>query len=149
MRTPDAAIDVLLVDDNPDDAEFTLRALRRSNAALQVTIAADGVEALECMFRTGAFTGRGPIAPRLVLLDLKLPKIDGLEVLRRIKNDAATRSVPVVVLSSSKERRDIHEAYVRGANSYIVKPVEYVELVAKLQDLIRYWLELNQSAPPD
>jgi CheY-like chemotaxis protein len=147
VRAPDAAIDVLLVDDNADDAEFTLRALRRSNAALQVTMAADGVEALDCMFRCGAFADREPGAPRLVLLDLKLPKIDGLEVLRRIKSDPATRSVPVVVLSSSKERRDIHEAYARGANSYIVKPVEYVELVAKLHDLIRYWLELNQSAP--
>ena len=136
---------MLLVDDNPDDAEFTLRALRRADPSLQVTTAEDGVQALDFMFCTGAYEGRDPVTPRVVLLDLKLPRIDGLEVLRRIKGDARTRNVPVVMLTSSKERRDIHEAYVRGANSYIVKPVEYVELVAKLQDLIRYWLELNRS----
>lgn len=147
MRIAQPPVDVLLVDDNPDDAEFTLRALRRAEPSLQVTVAEDGVTALDFMFCTGTFEARPPVAPRVVLLDLKLPKIDGLEVLRRIKGDARTRNVPVVVLTSSKERRDIHEAYLRGANSYIVKPVEYVELVAKLQDLIRYWLQLNQSVP--
>ena len=140
-------IDVLLVDDNADDAEFALRALRRAQPSIQVTVADDGVAALDFMFCKGAYEGRPPIAPRVILLDLKLPRIDGLEVLRRIKGDARTRNVPVVVLTSSNERRDIDEAYVRGANSYIVKPVEYVELVAKLQDLIRYWLQLNQSVP--
>jgi len=143
----DPPIDVLLVDDNPDDAEFTLRALRKANPSLRVTIAADGVAALDYMFCTGEYATRAPVAPRVVLLDLKLPKVDGLEVLRRIKGDPRTRGVPVVVLTSSKERRDIHEAYARSANSYIVKPVEYVELVAKLTDLIRYWLEFNQSTP--
>jgi two-component system response regulator len=147
VRIAQPPIDVLLVDDNSDDAEFTLRALQRAESSLQVTIAEDGVAALDFMFCTGRYQSRVPAAPRVVLLDLKLPKIDGLEVLRRLKADARTRSVPVVVLTSSKERRDIHEAYVRGANSYLVKPVEYVELVAKLQDLIRYWLKLNQSMP--
>ena len=149
MRTAQAPIDVLLVDDNPDDAEFTLRALRRAEPSLQVTVAADGVQALDFVFCTGACASRSPVNPRVVLLDLKLPRIDGLEVLRRIKGNEKTRNVPVVVLTSSKEQRDIHEAYVRGANSYIVKPVEYVELVAKLHDLIRYWLQLNQSVPGD
>ena len=145
MHASETPIDVLLVDDNPDDAEFTLRALRRSNPVLQVTVAADGAEALDCVFCTGAYATRAPVEPRVVLLDLKLPKVDGIEVLRRIKSDARTRCIPVVVLTSSKEPRDVEEAYRRGANSYIVKPVEYVELVGKLNDLIRYWLQLNQS----
>jgi two-component system response regulator len=142
-------IDVLLVEDNADDAEFTLRALRRAQPSIQVTVADDGAAALDFMFCTGAFEGRPAVTPRVILLDLKLPRIDGLEVLRRIKADARTRNTPVVVLSSSNEQRDIQEAYARGANSYIVKPVEYVELVAKLQDLIRYWLQLNQRVPAD
>ena len=136
---------VLLVEDNPDDAEFTLRALRQANVALHVAVADDGVTALDFLFCTGAHAARTPgILPRVVLLDLKLPKLDGLEVLRRIKADRRTRNVPVVVLTSSKEPRDIHEAYLRGANSYVVKPVEYAELVTKLGDLVRYWLQLNQ-----
>jgi two-component system response regulator len=140
-------IDVLLVEDNPDDAEFTLRALRRANVALRAAVAEDGVAALDFLFRTGTHVARSPAGPpRVVLLDLKLPKVDGLEVLRRAKADARTRSIPFVVLTSSKERRDIHEAYLRGANSYVVKPVEYAELITKLGDLVRYWLQLNQSA---
>jgi CheY-like chemotaxis protein len=139
-------IDVLLVEDNPDDAEFTLRALRKANVALQVALVEDGVSALEFVFRTGAHADRLPATlPRVVLLDLKVPKVDGLEVLRRIKSDPRTRTLPIVVLTSSREQRDIHEAYVRGANSYIVKPIEYAELIAKLGDLVRYWLQLNET----
>jgi two-component system, response regulator len=142
--------DVLLVEDNPDDAEFTLRALRKASVALHVAVAEDGVAALDFLFCTGAYASRSPdTPPRVVLLDLKLPKIDGLEVLRRVKSDPRTRSVPVVMLTSSKERRDIHEAYLRGANSYIVKPVEYAELVTKLGDLVRYWLEVNKDLRDD
>ena len=148
--TDGGGFDVLLVEDNPDDAEFTLRALRKANVALRVAVAEDGVAALDFLFCTGAHATRTPsTAPRVVLLDLKLPKIEGLEVLRRIKSDPRTHSVPVVVLTSSKERRDIHEAYLRGANSYIVKPVEYTELITKLGDLVRYWLQINQNLRED
>ena len=148
--TDGGGFDVLLVEDNPDDAEFTLRALRRANVALRVAVAEDGVAALDFLFCTGAHATRTPSTPpRVVLLDLKLPKIEGLEVVRRIKSDPRTHSVPVVVLTSSKERRDIHEAYLRGANSYIVKPVEYTELITKLGDLVRYWLQINQNLRED
>jgi len=144
--THSGPIDVLLVEDNPDDAEFTLRALRKANVALRTALVEDGVSALEFVFCTGAHAERAPqTLPRVVLLDLKLPKVDGLEVLRRIKSDPRTRALPIVVLTSSREQRDIREAYVRGANSYIVKPIEYAELIAKLGDLVRYWLQLNET----
>ena len=139
-------IDVLLVEDNPDDAEFTLRALRKANVALRVAHVEDGVAALELMFATGRWSDRPPLPPRVVLLDLKLPRVDGREVLRRIKSDARTRAVPVVVLTSSREPSDVQQCYALGANSYIVKPVEYPELIAKLGDLVRYWMQLNE--PP-
>lgn len=143
-----ADIDVLLVEDNPDDAEFTLRALRKANVALRIALVEDGVQALEFVFGTGAYAQRaGAALPRVVLLDLKLPKVDGLEVLRRIKGDPRTRTLPTVMLTSSRERRDIQACYVAGANSYIVKPVEYAELIAKLGDLVRYWLQLNEPPP--
>jgi len=139
-------IDVLLVEDNPDDAEFTLRALRKANLGIRVMQVDDGVKALEFVFGTGAFARRTPAnLPRVMLLDLKLPKVDGLEVLRRIKGDTRTRSLPIVVLTSSRESRDIEESYRLGANSYIVKPVDYPDLIAKLGDLVRYWLQLNEA----
>ncbi|MGA8034195.1 MAG: response regulator [Casimicrobiaceae bacterium] len=148
MTTMPADIDVLLVEDNPDDAEFTLRALRKANLGLRVARVEDGVQALEFVFGTGSQAQRaGAPLPRVALLDLKLPKVDGLEVLRRIKSDARTRMLPVVMLTSSRERRDIDACYMAGANSYIVKPVEYVELIAKLGDLVRYWLQLNEAPP--
>jgi CheY-like chemotaxis protein len=141
-------IDVLLVEDNPDDAEFTLRALRKANVALRVALVEDGVQALEFIFGTGSQAQRaGAALPRVVLLDLKLPKVDGLEVLRRIKGDPRTRALPTVMLTSSRERRDIQACYIAGANSYIVKPVEYAALIAKLGELVRYWLQLNEAPP--
>lgn len=138
-------IDVLLVEDNPDDAEFTLRALRRANVALRIVHAEDGVTALEYLFGGAGGAPRGPgNLPRVILLDLKLPRVNGLEVLQRIKSDPTTRGLPVVVLTSSRERRDLAESYRRGANSYVVKPVEYAELIAKLGEVTRYWLQLNE-----
>lgn len=141
-------IGVLLVEDNPDDAEFTLRALRKANVSLNVVLVDNGVKALEFVFGTGAYQERsGNKLPRVMLLDLKLPKIDGLEVLRRIKGDPRTRMLPIVILTSSREQRDIEESYRLGANSYIVKPVDYPEVIAKLGELVRYWLQLNEPPP--
>lgn len=138
-------IDVLLVEDSPDDAEFTLRALRKANVALDIVRVEDGVAALEFVFGTGAYLGRaGARLPRLMLLDLNLPKLDGLSVLRRLKSDVRGRVLPVIVLTSSDSPRDVREAYRLGANSYIVKPDDYPALVAKLGDLVRYWLQVNE-----
>jgi two-component system response regulator len=138
-------IDVLLVEDNPDDAEFTLRALRRAHVALAVVHLEDGIEALEFVLGTGAHAARADARlPRLMLLDLNLPRLDGLGVLRRLKADARGRVLPVIVLTSSVDPRDVREAYRLGVNSYIVKPGDYTALVAKLGDLVRYWLQVNE-----
>ncbi|HWA09302.1 MAG TPA: response regulator [Opitutaceae bacterium] len=137
--------DLLLVEDNPQDLELTLRALRKAKIANQIQVARDGAEALELIF--GA-DGKGPAAgaplPQVVLLDLKLPKIDGLEVLRRIKGDARTKAIPVVMLTSSREQQDVVESYHLGVNSYIVKPVDSERFVNAVRDLGVYWLLLNQ-----
>jgi two-component system response regulator len=139
-------ISVLLVEDNPDDAEFTLRALRKANVALNIVLVDNGVKALDFVFGTGTFAERaGAKLPRIMLLDLKMPKVDGLEVARRIKNDPRTRSLPIIIFTSSREQRDIAESYQIGANSYVVKPIDYAELITKLGDLVRYWLQLNES----
>jgi two-component system response regulator len=138
-------IDILLVEDNPDDAEFTLRALRKANVALDIVRVEDGVAALEFVLGTGAQIARaGARLPRLMLLDLNLPKLDGFGVLRRLKSDVRGRVLPVIVLTSSNRPSDVREAYRLGANSYIVKPAEYAALVAKLGDLVRYWLQVNE-----
>jgi two-component system response regulator len=138
-------IDVLLVEDNPDDAEFTLRALRRAHVALAVVHLEDGIEALEFVLGTGAHAARADARlPRLMLLDLNLPRLDGLGVLRRLKADIRGRVLPVIVLTSSVDPRDVREAYRLGVNSYIVKPGDYAALVAKLGDLVRYWLQVNE-----
>ena len=138
-------IDVLLVEDNPDDAEFTLRALRRAHVGLAVMHLEDGIEALEFVLGTGAHAARaGARLPRLMLLDLNLPRLDGLGVLRRLKADTRGRVLPVIVLTSSVDPRDVREAYRLGVNSYIVKPGDYTALVAKLGDLVRYWLQVNE-----
>jgi len=138
--TPEAA-DVLLVEDDLDDADFTLRALRRANATLRIVHVHDGVAALD--YLAGA---SGRQRPRVVLLDLKLPRIDGLEVLRRVRANPGLRTLPVVVLTSSREARDVAASYDRGANSYVVKPMEYAELIGTLVDLTRYWLAINEPA---
>ena len=133
-------IDVLLVEDNPDDAEFTLRALRKANVALRVALVEDGVKALEFVFGTGSFAQRaGAPLPRVVLLDLKLPKIDGLEVLRRIKSDSRTRSIPVIVLTASRFDRDIAASKKFGADAYIVKPVTIANLAEVTSRLSLQW----------
>lgn len=144
MADPAPPVEILLVEDNPQDAELTLRALRKNNLANHVHHVKDGVEALDFLFATGPYAGRplDPL-PKVILLDLKLPKVDGLDVLRRIKADERTRSTPVVVLTSSKEERDMIESYRLGVNSYIVKPVEFEKFMESVKQLGLYWMLLN------
>jgi two-component system response regulator len=139
---------ILVVEDNPDDEELTLRALRKNNIKNEVVVARDGVEALDFLFGTGAYGGRDVAAlPQVVLLDLKLPKLDGMEVLRRIRADERTRLLPVVILTSSKEERDLIEGYRSGANSYVRKPVDFEEFMDAARQLGLYWLLLNEAPP--
>ena len=141
----DEQVEILLVEDSPHDVELTLHALRRNNVTNHIEVARDGAEALEFIFATGAHADRDVAnGPKVILLDLKLPKVDGLEVLRQIKGDARTRDFPVVVLTSSREAPDIAEAYRLGANSYIVKPVDFEQFVAAVRDLGLYWVLLNE-----
>ncbi len=140
-------VEILLVEDNPDDLELTLRALRKAQLSNRIHVARDGAEALEFLFCEGPHSERSmEDLPRLILLDLKLPKVDGLEVLDRIKSDARTRGIPTVVLTSSQEQNDVVTSYRLGVNSYIVKPVNFDGFVKAVQDLGMYWLLLNQ--PP-
>ena len=139
--------DILLVEDNPNDAELTLRALKKTRVANEIHVVRDGAEALEFLFGEGAYALRaGSALPRVVLLDLKLPKVDGLEVLRRIKGEERTKLVPVIVLTSSREESDLVASYRLGANSYIVKPVESEAFFKAVNDIGLYWLLLNE--PP-
>jgi CheY-like chemotaxis protein len=142
-----APVEILLVEDNPQDLELALRALQKAKVSNAIQVARDGAEALEIMFGEGAFAGRDlSDGPRVILLDLKLPKVDGLEVLRRLKGDPRTRLIPIVVLTSSKEQRDVVDSYNLGVNSYIVKPVNFERFAEAVRDLGFYWLLLNQ--PP-
>jgi two-component system response regulator len=139
---------ILLVEDNPDDVALALRAFRMNNIRNRVEVAQDGVEALDVLFARSAHTGRDPAdLPQVVLLDLKLPKLDGLEVLRALREDPRTRLLPVVILTSSREERDLVEGYRLGANSYIRKPVDFQQFVAAVRDLGLYWLVLNEAPP--
>lgn len=137
---------ILLVEDNPDDVELTLRALQRHNILNEVVIVNDGVEALDYLFGTGKYAGRDTtILPEVILLDLKLPKISGLEVLQRMRTDERTRLLPVVILTSSNEERDLIDSYRFGANSYVQKPVDFNEFAEAIRQLGMYWLLLNKS----
>ena len=141
------AVEILIVEDTDQDLQLALRALRKANITNRIQIARDGEEALEFLFCEGSYADRKiENSPRVILLDLKLPKIDGLEVLQRIKADPRTQAIPVVVLTSSKEQRDVVESYKFGVNSYIVKPVNFESFLKAVQELGMYWLLLNQ--PP-
>ncbi|HEY9248669.1 MAG TPA: response regulator [Rariglobus sp.] len=147
MNTPAPDIvEILLVEDNPNDLALTLRALKKARLANNLHVCRDGEEALDFLFGEGAHAGRQINQfPRVVLLDIKLPKIDGLEVLRRLKSDPRTKAIPVVMLTSSKEQRDVIESYNLGVNSYIVKPVNFEGFSAAVEQLGMYWLLVNQA----
>lgn len=141
----DNFIEILLVEDNPNDVELTLHAFKRHNLSNRIQVVRDGAEALDFIFCTGAYMDRRiEDSPKLILLDLKLPKVDGLEVLQRLKSDPRTRALPVVILTSSSEERDIVESYRLGVNSYITKPVDFDQFIEAARQLGMYWLLLNQ-----
>jgi two-component system response regulator len=139
---------ILLVEDNSDDEEITLRAFRKSNVLSEIVVVRDGVEALDYMFAAGTHAGRktNPL-PDVILLDLKLPKVGGLEVLRRLRGEERTRRVPVVVLTSSNEEKDIQSSYDLGANSFVRKPVDFTQFIEVARQLGQYWLVINESPP--
>ena len=139
-------VEILLAEDNPEEAEMTIRALRRNNLANQLHWVKDGAEALDYLFGTGEYAGRDTSRPpRLVLLDIKMPKVDGIEVLRRLKQDDATRRIPVVVMTSSNEERDVFESYRLGVNSYIVKPVQFDAFMETVAKIGMYWVLTNRT----
>ena len=139
--------EIILVEDNPNDAELTLRALKKNNIVNKIHIISDGAEALDYFFGNGIYKDRNmSISPKLVILDLKLPKVDGLEILRKVKADKRLKSIPVVILTSSKEESDVVRSYEYGANSYIVKPVDFKKFAESVGELGLYWLLLNE--PP-
>ena len=143
-------VHILLVEDNPADVELTLHALRNGNLRNRIHVARDGEEALDFLFCRGAYARRSfERAPKLVLLDLKLPKVDGMEVLRELKSDRRTKAIPVVILTSSKEEKDLVNGYQLGANSYIQKPVDFSQFRDAVKQLGLYWLVVNEPPPPD
>lgn len=141
---------ILLVEDNPDDEALTVRALKKNNIRNEVVVARDGVEAIDYLFGAGKHAGRDTsVQPQIVLLDLKLPKVDGLEVLKRMRADDRTKLVPVVVLTTSKADRDLVSSYSLGANSYVRKPVDFAQFSEAVRQLGLYWLILNEPLPAD
>jgi CheY-like chemotaxis protein len=143
---PDQAVEILLVEDSPDDVAFFIHTFKKAGLTAQLHNLADGAEALDFIFGTGRHADRNPNnPPKVIFLDLKLPKVNGLEVLRRLKSDPVTRTIPVVVLSSSQEERDLIESYNLGANSYIVKPMDFDEFGTSVRMLGLYWLTFNQT----
>ncbi len=148
IADPHAIKTILLVEDNPDDEALTVRALSRNGPKHHLQIVHDGVEALDYLFGAGAFAGRDlQAAPTVILLDLKLPRIDGLEVLRRLRANERTRAQPVVILTSSKEEQDLVQGYGLGANSYIRKPVDFTQFTEAVRQVGLYWLQLNEQPP--
>jgi two-component system response regulator len=143
----DTRAEILLVEDNPSDVKLTLQAFKTANLANTIHVARDGVEALDFLFRSGSPSDnkRALDNPKLILLDLKLPRLDGHEVLKRIKNDPRTRGIPIVVLTSSSEERDVMRSYEVGANSYIVKPVDFEQFTEAVRDIGKYWLVINHT----
>ena len=142
-------MEILLVEDSPEDVEITLRAFQKHDLAKKVHVAWDGEEALDCLFSTGRYAGLAPCSnTRLILLDLKLPKIDGKEVLQRCKSDPRTKIIPVVILTSSREERDLTDTYNLGVNSYVVKPLDFSQFTDAIRQVSLYWMGLNQL-PPD
>jgi two-component system, response regulator len=143
-----STIDILLVEDNPDDLALVLRALRKHGLADRIDVAHDGAEALDFLFCSGAYGHRRiDDRPKVILLDLKLPKVNGLEVLQRLKSDPRTQPIPVVILTSSAQQRDVVESYGLGVNSYIIKPLQLSELTEAVGQIARYWLGLNRPVP--
>ena len=143
-------VELLLVEDDPNDVELTLIALRKHKLGNKIHVVRDGEEALDFLFARGAYAHRGSDGqPKVILLDLKLPKISGLEVLKAVKSDPRTQAVPVVVMTSSREQRDMVEGYRLGVNSYIQKPIDFNQFQAIIKDLGYYWLVINQSPPPE
>ena len=146
MTQDHQSVEILLVEDNPQDLELAQRALQKAKLTNRIHVARDGEEALEFIFCEGPYSNRRlEDSPKLILLDLKLPKVNGLEVLRRLKGDPRTRRIPVVILTSSKEQKDVIESYHLGVNSYIVKPVNFESFAAAVQQIGMYWLLLNQA----
>jgi two-component system response regulator len=140
---------ILLVEDNPNDEALTLRALKKHNIMNRVVVAHDGAEALDYLFRRGAFAKRNPDeVPQVILLDLNLPKVGGLDVLKQIRSQESTKLLPVVILTSSKEEKDLLTSYREGANSYVVKPVDFAQFSDAVRQLGLYWLLLNEKPPP-
>ncbi len=139
---------ILLVEDNPDDVELTLRALKQHNISNEIAVVRDGAEALDYLFATGTYSNRDTTTmPAVVMLDLKLPKVDGLEVLERMRADERTKLVPVVILTSSKEEQDMVNSYKFGANSYVRKPVDFTQFIEAIRQLGLYWLLINEPPP--